>query len=41
VEDIKSLHKIFDFFSCQHVYREKNKEADKALKKGAYMEMGH
>jgi ribonuclease HI len=37
VEDIKLLHNFFYFFSCQHVYRERNKEADRASKKGTYM----
>jgi ribonuclease HI len=39
--NIKSLQIFFDFFSCQHVYRERNKEADMASRKSTYMEMGH
>jgi hypothetical protein len=41
VEDIKTLQKVFDYFSCQHVYRERNEKADRALKEGAHMEVGH
>jgi ribonuclease HI len=41
VEDIKTLQKVFDSFSCQHVYRERNEEADRASKKGTHMEVGH
>jgi hypothetical protein len=33
VEDIKSLQKIFDFFSCQHVYREKIKKRTRLRKR--------
>jgi ribonuclease HI len=41
VEDIKTLQRVFDSFSCQHVYRERNEEADRASKEGTHMEVGH
>ena len=41
VEDLKTLQTLFYSFSCQHVYRERNEEADMALKNGTRMEVGH
>jgi hypothetical protein len=40
VEDIKQLQTNFDFIDCQHVYREKNKEADQRSKEGINLAMG-
>jgi ribonuclease HI len=40
VEDIQRLQTNFDFFDCQHVYRENNKEADQRSKEGINMVMG-
>jgi len=40
LEDIKSLHISFDTFTCRHVYRERNKEADRRSKEGIQLDMG-
>jgi hypothetical protein len=40
VEDINRLQTNFDTFSCQHVYRENNKEADQRSKEGINLVMG-
>jgi len=40
VEDIKRLQTNFDFIDCQHVYREKHKDADKRLKEGIGLGVG-
>lgn len=40
VEDIKFLQIVFDFFTCRHVYRERNEEADQRSKEGANLDMG-
>ena len=40
VEDIKRLQTNFDFIDCQHVYKEKNKEAKKRLKEGIGLGVG-
>ena len=37
---IRQLLLRFDSFSCRHVYRENNKEADKASKEGLRLAMG-
>jgi hypothetical protein len=41
VEDIKSLHMVFDSFTFHHVYRERNEEVDRASKEGSHMDLGH
>lgn len=40
VNDIKILQSSFDSLTCRHVYRERNKEADRRSKKGIYLTMG-
>ena len=37
---IRLLLQRFDYFSCRHVYRENNKEADKASKEGLWLAVG-
>ena len=41
VEDIKSLQRVFYSFSCRHVFKEINEEADRAPKEGTHLELGH
>ena len=38
--NIKDIQSSFDFVSCRHLYREKNKEVDKASKDGLRLEWG-
>ena len=40
LSSIKLLLQRFDSFSCRHVYRENNKEADKASKEGIRLVVG-
>jgi ribonuclease HI len=40
LEDIKTLQTSFDTFTCRHVYRERNKEADRRSKEGVQLAMG-
>ena len=40
ISNIRQLLLRFDFFSCQHVYREINQVADKASKEGLRLDMG-
>ena len=40
ISNIRQLLLRFDSFSCQHVYRENNQEADKASKEGLRLDLG-
>jgi hypothetical protein len=40
VEDIKFLQTSFDSLTCRHVYRERNKEADRRSKEGVHLALG-
>jgi ribonuclease HI len=40
VEDIKFLQTSFDSLTCRHVYRERNKEADRRSKEGTNLALG-
>jgi hypothetical protein len=40
LDDIKTLQNSFDAYTCRHVYRERNQEADKRSKEGIQLAMG-
>jgi len=40
IYSIRQLLLHFDYFSCRHIYRENNQEADKASKEGLRLDMG-
>jgi len=40
IYSIRQLLLRFDFFSCRHIYRENNQEADKASKEGLRLDLG-
>jgi ribonuclease HI len=40
VEDINFLQTSFDSLTCRHVYRERNKEADRRSKEGVHLALG-
>lgn len=40
LEDIRLLKTSFNSFSCRHVYKEHNKEADRKSKEGLQIDLG-